>query len=198
MAKKKEPTPEKQVEELRQQLIKTHKRWHDLYENGGSDPTWADGSGLNLYRNRICYYTEQIKELCAKNNLPIPKECSLPKPKEVPKDYMVKPDEIREKAKASLARYKADPNYQYLLAESGKLDDKTADRLCVKAVLHYVTGLQLYIEQDDLVRMRCHKNGDIYVDSFRRCAEGTKNALAEAEKAAREAPFVPVQLSLFG
>lgn len=198
MAKqKKPPTPEEELEDLRKRLVERHEHWHTLYEEGGCDPSWSDGSNMYYVRNHICYYREEMKELCDKHGLTLPEEYSWPIPKEVPRDYMAKPDDIRAKARVSLSRYEADQDYQYLLANGYRLDDKTAASICLQAVLHYVTGLRNAIERDDLIYMRTHRNGDIYIDSFRGCAQKLKEELAKIEAAKAAAPFIPVQLSMF-
>ena len=59
MAKKKEKT----AELLQEQLENDIRRWHDIYENGCSDPFWPDGVNLNLKRNHIIYGLRQLAEL---------------------------------------------------------------------------------------------------------------------------------------
>lgn len=44
------------------ELEKAYTRWQDIYENGGSDPFYPDGVGLDLVRSHICYYKRQIEE----------------------------------------------------------------------------------------------------------------------------------------
>lgn len=44
------------------ELEKAYAHWQDLYEHGGSDPTWPDGVNLNLVRNHIINYKRQIEE----------------------------------------------------------------------------------------------------------------------------------------
>ena len=42
------------------ELENSFTKWDELFKNGGSDPFWADGANLNLVRNHIIYYKEQL------------------------------------------------------------------------------------------------------------------------------------------
>ena len=55
-----EPT----VESLTAELERDYARWDDLLENGGSDPTWADGVNMNLVQGRIVANRRILTELC--------------------------------------------------------------------------------------------------------------------------------------
>lgn len=52
-----------QIKQLNEQLDKDIKHWHDIYENGCSDPFWPDGVNLNLVRNHIIYSLVQLTDL---------------------------------------------------------------------------------------------------------------------------------------
>lgn len=199
MAKKKPKTVEQELEELNQALIEKHKRWLLYYEEGGSDPTWSDGMNMNMIRNQITSTRDRIKDLCETKDLTLPHSYSWKVPQEVSQNYMARPDDIRRKARATLARYEADPDYQYLLAHEHewRVSEKDLEHICLQPVLHYVTGLRADIERDDLIHMRIHRNGDIFIDSFRQCAKKLKDLLSEAAAKVTSAPFEPVQLSLF-
>lgn len=41
-------------------LENDYARWYELFTKGGFDPSWADGSNLNLVRNHILYDKEQL------------------------------------------------------------------------------------------------------------------------------------------
>lgn len=92
-------------------------------------------------------------------------------PPHVPQDYMAKPDEIREMAKISLARYLADPDYQFLCARVDSIDPKQAKKISIHNVIGYAAGLETAIQKDDLVAMRRHRNADSYISSFVSCAQ---------------------------
>lgn len=73
-----------------EELKKTHEHWQDEYENGCSDPFWCDGTNLNLVRNHIMHYIDNIIMLCKSHNLSFPAILEKPVPKKVPDNYMAK------------------------------------------------------------------------------------------------------------
>ena len=73
-------------------------RWHHYREHGGSDPTWSDGSNMNLIRNHIISFKRQIKELCEKNGVELPNVYSRELPPEVDRDFMANTELIDENA----------------------------------------------------------------------------------------------------
>ena len=71
-----------------------------MYENGGSDPFWSDGSNLNMTRNLIIHIKEIIEK---ENSLFLLPDCFYREiPPELPRDYMARPDEIRENARKAM------------------------------------------------------------------------------------------------
>lgn len=144
-------------------------RWDELLEHGGSDPTWADGMGLHLKRNHIINNKRKIEESLPPTQYP--EIYYRATPPEMPMNYMARPDEIRERANATLKVYLQDEDYRFLLTWKGRLDKKQEKDIPLSAVLGYVRGLTTAIGQDDLVTMRRHRRPDHYLDSFRSCAE---------------------------
>lgn len=163
----------KQQEDYEKQLRESFDHWQNLYEYGGQDPFWPDGVNLNLVRNHIYYYKRKIEETMEPKAYP--EIYHRARPPEVPDNYIARADEIREKANASLALYLSDGNYQYLSKRIDSLDPKQAKELSVRNVLGYAAGLEIAIEEDDLVTMRRHRNPDTYLSSFASCAEKVKN-----------------------
>ena len=151
------------------ELQKSFDQWDALYEFGGHDPFWPDGVNLNLVRNHILYYKKQIEESFELENYPA--IYHQENPPEVPQNYMARADKIRENAKCSLALYKQDENYRFLLGRVDRIDPKDEKRLCVKNVINYVKGLEAAIASDDLVTMRRHENPERYPPSFEQCAQ---------------------------
>ncbi|OLN30101.1 hypothetical protein DSOL_3233 [Desulfosporosinus metallidurans] len=151
------------------ELQKSFDQWDALYEFGGHDPFWPDGVNLNLVRNHILYYKKQIEESCEPENYPA--IYHRESPPEVSQDYMARADEIRENAKHSLALYKQDENYCFLLTRVDRIDPKEAKRLCVRNVINYTKSLEAAIASDDLVTMRRHENSERYLPSFEQCAQ---------------------------
>lgn len=152
------------------QLLKdSYARWRYVYENGGDDPSFADGVNLKLIRNHILHYKRKIEETMPPESYP--EEYCLPPPPEVSNDYMAKPDEIRRLARQSLKAYQKDKNYIFLLVRYCFLakDDKSTTHIDV--VLNYCASLEFAIATDDLVTMRRHGNPEQYLSSFKSCAE---------------------------
>ena len=166
------------------ELQKDHDRWTHIYEHGSSDPFWEDGMGLYLVRNHIINDRCRIEENYAPEDYPDIYFKEIPP--EMDRDYMARPDEIRAAAKVSLARYKADPNYQYILRHQYDFSLKTQKKLCIDAVIGYATGLEHYIKTDSLVDMRRHERAETYLKSFEDCV-----------RRMQETPAEEVQLSLF-
>ena len=159
------------------ELKKAYAHWQQLYDHGGSDPTWPDGVNLNLVRNHIYYYKRQIEE-----NFPLYMSHELYQrelPPEVDNNYMTRSDEIREHARQSLQAYLADPDYRYLLRHKDNLSPRLRKELCIENVLGYVRGLKTALEKDNLVAMRLHERADFYLDSFKDCADKVRQALED-------------------
>jgi hypothetical protein len=163
----------KQQEDYEQKLRDSFDHWQHLYEYGGQDPSWADGVNLNLVRNHIYYYKRQIEETMEPGSYP--EIYYRARPPEVPNDYMARAGEIREKAQVSLSLYRADKEYRFLARRVDLLDPKDEKRLCVRNVLNYAAGLEMAIQEDDLVTMRRHLNPDSYLSSFKSCAEKVRD-----------------------
>ena len=80
-------TTEQTIDDCISRLIKEIAIWEHLQEYGCNDPFWPDGCNMNLVRNHILSYKQQIRELCEKNNLPLPEGYYLPTPPEVSPVY---------------------------------------------------------------------------------------------------------------
>lgn len=167
----------KQQTDYAEELQKSHKHWEHIYEHGCSDPFWSDGTNLNLIRNHIFYYQNQIEENFAPENYPTIYFKQIPP--EIDDDYIARADEIRAAAKCKLEIYKADPNYNYIMEHRHDFTEKTQEKLYIPAVVGYVWDLENAIEEDDLVTMRRHENPESYLDSFVSCLEAMKNQPSE-------------------
>jgi hypothetical protein len=160
----------RQEEDYEKSLAESFNRWEHLYKHGGQDPFYTDGVNLDLVRNHIIYYKRKIDETMTEL-MTFPAIYYRETPPEVDRNYMARPDEIREHAKASLAAYLADPEYQFLCRRIGMLNPKQAKEVHIVNVIGYATGLEKAIETDDLVTMRRHENADSDLEAFAWCAE---------------------------
>lgn len=162
------------------ELMKSVGRWRDLYENGGTDPFYEDGSSLNLVRNHIIYYIGECEKAGIKVDVKIPDE--------VDSKYMARAEEIRKAAPQVLAQYKADANYQWLVKIRSGLSPKIAKDSSIDNVIGYATGLEIAIKADDLVGMRRHTHGfydnkpSHYLDSFASCRRSIETMLGNTEE----------------
>lgn len=167
----------KKQEDFEKELQNSHEQWNQIYKFGCSDPFWPDGVNLNLVRNHIISYRKQIEESFAPEDYPAVYFKEIPF--EIDQDYMARADEIREAAKHNLEIYKAHPDYLYIIKHKDDFTVRTQRRLCIPAVIGYVSGLKKAIETDDLVTMRRHESPESYLDSFTSCVEKMNNQPAE-------------------
>ena len=146
-----------------------YKRWDNLYEHGGSDPFWSDGSNANMVRNMIIHTKEIIEK---ENSLFLLPDCFYREiPPELPRDYMARPDEIRKNARNAMEIIDADENLKFVREQSKNLSKKQSEQFCIPAILGYSETLQCAIAEDDLITMRRYKNPGRYLESFHSAAK---------------------------
>lgn len=186
-------------------LEESYARWEDLYLNGGSDPTWPDGTNLNLVRNHIFNYKRKLEE-----NMPLggyPAAYHRPDPPEVDPDYVAHADAIRLDAAQSLKLYEQDANYQFLRQQYDHVDPKLRKTIHLDYVLGSHFSLKSAIERDDLVAMRRYRKADFYLSSFEDCAARLREMqppvavmVPISQRSTQAPPLCPVkmvQLTLF-
>ncbi len=144
-------------------------RWDFIHEHGCSDPFWADGVNMNLVRNHIMYYKQQLSEEATLFLLP--KAYYREVPPEVDNNYMARPDEIRQNAARSMQIIDADENLKFVQQQSVHLTEKQFKQLCVPAILGYAENLRRAISEDDLLTMRRYENPNGYLESFQSAAQ---------------------------
>lgn len=174
MAKKKETT------DYAAELQREYEHWEQLKEFGGSDPHYDDGVNMNLTRNHIIYYKNELKSLYGDDLSKYPDIYFRELPPEVEGFYMARSGEIRDKAAESLERYLSDANFRYLLYNRDMLSKKETEQTGIGYVLGYVSGLADALKKNDLITMRRHAfRPEDYQESFARCAEKVKKILSE-------------------
>lgn len=144
-------------------------RWDFIHEHGCSDPFWADGVNMNLVRNHIMYYKQQLSEEATLFLLP--KAYYREVPPEVDNNYMARPDEIRQNAARSMQIIDADENLKFVQQQSVHLTEKQLKQLCVPAILGYAENLRRAISEDDLLTMRRYENPNGYLESLQSAAQ---------------------------
>lgn len=151
------------------ELENLYKRWEHLYEHGGSDPFWSDGTNLSLLRTQIINCKRKIEE---ENTIFLLPDAYYRKiPPEVPRDYMARPDEIRENARKAMAIIDANEDLKFVREQSKNLSEKELKRFCIPAIIGYAENIRRAIADDDLLTMRRYECPDRYLESFRSAAE---------------------------
>ncbi len=108
------------------ELEKEYARWDEVFTKGGSDPFWSDGVNLELTRNHILYYKEQLAK--QENSLfGLPDIYYRETPPEVDSDYMARSDEIRENARKALEIIDADENLKFVREQAPSLSEAQYD-----------------------------------------------------------------------
>lgn len=158
-----------------EELKKSFDRWENIFENGCSDPYYTDGVNLHIVRNHILHYREDIENMYPEGQRPEIYQRDVPP--EIDMGYMARADEIREAARASLEQYRSNADYRYIISHADALHPKERERLNVRYILGYVSGLESKIRGDDLVGMRMHRDPYLYLQSFEKCASEIRAAL---------------------
>lgn len=172
--------------EIEQELIKEYAHWEHLRDHGGQDPFWHDGVNMNLTRNHIIYYKQQLEELQY-----FPKVYNREVPPETDRFYMAGAEEIIKKAHEALKAYQADSNYQYLVENRYRITGMQAREIALWNVIGYERGLKEAIEKNDLLKMRRHRNPETYLEAFKKCRKKLEGILAEP------IPEKPGQIDMF-
>ena len=84
----KQKTPEQELKELREDIIRERNHWNYINEHGCNDPFWPDGCNLNLTRNHIIADRKRIEMICEESALPLPEEYYYQIPPVVDDNYM--------------------------------------------------------------------------------------------------------------
>ena len=179
-------TPEKLGAEIRT----SYDRWHYLYEHGGSDPFWPDGTNLHLVRNHIIHAKRKCEELLKPEEYP-EEYFALKIPDELPFGYMADPDGIRKRAHDTLERFEKSEDYHYLVEKKDRLTKDQKQKCSIENVIGYLDGLKRVIAEDDLVGMRRFGDATRYMTSFSTCRKNVEKMINEEPK------FKLGQLSLF-
>lgn len=144
-------------------------RWDYIHEHGCSDPFWADGVNMNLVRNHIIYYKQQLSEEATLFLLPEAYYREVPP--EVDSNFMARPNEIRQNAVRSMQIIDEDENLKFVREQSVHLTEKQLKQLCIPAILGYAENLRRAISEDDLLTMRRYENPNGYLESFKSAAQ---------------------------
>lgn len=62
-------------------LLSEYNRWKKIFDEGCSDPSYPDGVNINLVRNHILYYKNQVEQTLKDNFLAYPDSYFYPDPR---------------------------------------------------------------------------------------------------------------------
>lgn len=148
--------------------------WEHLYQNGCSDSFWPDGVNLDLLRNHIISYKRQMAGTLLEFIHADLFNRELPP--EVDRNYMAKPDEIRNRAVNTLELYKRDRHYQCLCGLAGTIPPDVRRTVSYDTAMGYARRLEAAIRDDDLLTMRLHSDPENNLRSFEWCVEKIRRA----------------------
>lgn len=173
----------KEKEDLAAEMAKSFEQWEYLKEHGGSDPFHADGTNMNLVRNHIMHYKNEMIEQYGTDYEKYPEIFYREIPPEIKSSYMARTGEIKDGAAQALQHYITDTNFLYLFANKDMLSEKEAKQISLYNVLGYVSGLARAIKDGDLITMRRHAGRpEGYLESFAQCAEEMMKIIDEKRK----------------
>lgn len=156
------------------ELAKEFAQWDKMFTNGGSDPFWTDSVGLDLIRNHILYYKQQLEK--QENSLfGLPDIYHRATPPEVDPNYMARPDEIRENARKAMEIIDSDKNLKFVREQVQNLSETQLKQFSIAAVVNYAENLRRAIAEDNLIIMRRYEHLDSYLESFESAAERIRN-----------------------
>lgn len=158
--------------DIEEALKERFERWEQIYLHGADDMLWPDGCNLNLIRNHICYYKEQLEKAGY-----FPEAYHRETPPKVETRYMARADEIRKHAAEALAVYLKDENYIYLAENAHRACRRDAERTGLENALRHAGNLEEHIKKDSLVEMRRHEHMERYLNEFKTCREKLQELL---------------------
>lgn len=76
------------IPELRESIRRELREWKKIRRSGAGDPSWPDGTNMNLVRNHVIYYQGELKKLCREQKVrPCPGESKAKPPRLVADGY---------------------------------------------------------------------------------------------------------------
>lgn len=144
MGKKKERNWETEIK-------RSFKLWTELNTKGGDDPGCSDGANMNLIRNHILYYKDQLLRTQHKQ---LPEIYYKETPPEVDNQYMAKGEEILREAKTMYCQIQASVDYQLLISMKRDLDPNQTEQLEAIDIIERIEWLKKAINDRDYIVMR--------------------------------------------
>lgn len=164
-------------EKLAFALMAKFLEWNNVRTEGSSSPVWTDGQELNHIRKSIIYLKEEMKQLET-----LPEVYFTETPPKMPERFMVKGEEIRERAKETLEVCQKNEDYQFLFCHGSALDEQQKAWICLDGIINSILRMERMIRIDNLVEMKKYQSPDKYIKSFKICRKGLEELLEELEE----------------
>lgn len=148
---------------------------------------------MNLIRNHIIFYKKQCEEYLSESEYP--SQYHRETPEEVSNKYMAKEEEIKKIAIKTLAEYKKDGNYIYLLNVINNLNEEQKKNTKIKRFIGYVYNLERAIIEKNTIDMRRCSDLEFLKKELETCRLQVESIVAEKETTTLDNE--PVQLSIF-
>lgn len=145
-------------------MIYEYQHWQDIYENGCSDPFHSDGTNLNLIRNHIKSYKQELEKELNEDQYPTIYYKELPI--KVDYDYMAKSDEIEVQAKDYYRKCTSLDGWEDFNNAYELLDKNNPEQAMMRFFIEYVENLKLSIEEKNFVVMRRLNNSPIDIEQI--------------------------------
>lgn len=133
------------------ELERSFELWTELNTKGGDNPGYSDGANMNLIRNHILYYKDQLLRAQHKQ---LPEIYYKEIPPEVDNQYMAKGEEILREAKTMYCQIQASADYQFLLSMERDLDPNQTEQLEAIDIIERIERLKKAINDRDYIVMR--------------------------------------------
>ena len=168
--------------ELLEHIAERFNRWDDVYTNGSSDPTWADGTNLNRVRThiKIAYgYLDKLDNQREQLDLfSNPDTERRPVPPQVDNNYMANLESYIANARETAEAVEQDENYKWLVAIGEKLTDKEKVKINYHANVKGKQFVEECIEQGSFPSLR-HWGNDRNTEYYGGCIPYQLNSLKE-------------------
>lgn len=144
------------------ELRKSFEMWNELKNNGGKDPGWSDGMNMNLIRNHILYYKDQLLKKQPEN---------LP---EVDSNYMANKEKICAYAMELLRFISVNSDFLYIVSRKEELDGQKDEDSQLIGVIRAVASLEdAFLKKDYVVMRRILRSRSLEFE-LHNCAEKMK------------------------
>lgn len=153
------------------ELRKSFEMWNELKNNGGTDPGWSDGMNMNLIRNHILYYKDQLLKNQPEN---LPAIFFTETPPEVDSNYMANKEKICADAMELLRLISVNSDFLYIVSRKEELDGQKDEDSQLIGVIRAAASLEdAFLKKDYVVMRRILRSRSLELE-LHNCAEKMK------------------------